>query len=155
MTKSGYKPLVERLVQNLPFFVWAKFRLLLGDKCKYVNPTRLGTAWRKYNDLNIKASILSGQLPRHATIVLPHPGTAHVSNHTGLSYTKYHLTYLLPIPHPRDLRLPHLLLKLQNSIHKRFTCRRASRNINVHRNNSITTSHNTVRVVVVSTPVCT
>lgn len=50
----------------------------------------------------------------------------------------------LPIPHPRNLSMPHLFLQLKNSIHERLTRRRTTRNINIHRHNPIATPSHTI-----------
>lgn len=62
---------------------------------------------------------------------------------------------LLPVPHPCNLRMPHLLLQLEHTIHERLSCWRTSRNVNINWNNSITSSCNTVTVVVISTTIRT
>lgn len=52
--------------------------------------------------------------------------------------------YSLPIPHPRNLSMPHLFLQLKNPIHERLTRRRTTGNINIHRHNPITTPSHTI-----------
>ena len=62
---------------------------------------------------------------------------------------------LLPVPHSRDLGMSHLLLQLEDSIHQRFTRRRASRDIDVDGNDTIATAHNRVAIMVISATVRT
>ena len=49
----------------------------------------------------------------------------------------------------------YLLLQLEDTVHQRLACRRASRHIDVHWNDSVATSCNTVAVVIVPASVCT
>ena len=85
---------------------------------------------------------------------------------------------LLPIPHPRDLRMPHLytrvsaflapllpashnysmrvsrettylLLQLKDTKHQRLSRRRTPRHINIHRHNAITPPDNTITIMIV------
>lgn len=60
---------------------------------------------------------------------------------------------LLSVPHPRNLGMPHLLLKLEDTVHKRLTRRRTARHIDIHWHNSVTPSCHAVAVVVVSSTV--
>lgn len=61
---------------------------------------------------------------------------------------------LLPIPHSRDFRMPHLLLKLEDAVHQRFAGRRTAWNVDVHGHYSVATSSHRVAVVIISTAVC-
>ena len=54
-----------------------------------------------------------------------------------------------PIPHPRNLGLPHFLLQLQDPIHECFTCGWASGNINVDRDDPVASPDDTIRVMVI------
>jgi len=69
------------------------------------------------------------------------------------SCTRYPPTHLFPIPHPRDLGMPHLLLQLEDTEHQRLRCRRAARDVDINRDNTIASSRHRVAVVVVSTTV--
>ena len=55
--------------------------------------------------------------------------------------------------HTCDFGVSHLLLQLKDTVHERLTRRRASRNVNVHGYNPITTSGNTVAIVVIAASV--
>jgi hypothetical protein len=59
----------------------------------------------------------------------------------------------LAIPHPRNLRPPDLILQLKDAIQQRLSCRRTPRNINIHRNNAVDSSQDTVAVVIVASAV--
>jgi len=77
------------------------------------------------------------------------------SNHAPFSDIDLnpYTTHLLPVPHPRDLRVPHLLLQLENTVHQCLTCWGASRHVNIDWHDSIASSCNTIAVVVISTAV--
>jgi len=60
---------------------------------------------------------------------------------------------LLPVPHPRNLGMPHLLLQLKNAKHQRLSRRRATGHIDIHWHNPITTPRHTVAVMVVTTTI--
>lgn len=60
---------------------------------------------------------------------------------------------LLAVPHPGNLGMPHLLLKLKDAKHERLSSRRTSRNIDIDWNNPITTTRDAVAVMVVATSV--
>jgi len=62
---------------------------------------------------------------------------------------------LLSVPHSGDLGMPHLLLQLENAVHQSLAGRWASRHINIHRHDSVTSSRHTVRIVVVSATIRT
>lgn len=57
---------------------------------------------------------------------------------------------LLPVPHPRDLGMPHFLLQLEDAIHKRLTRWWAAWDIDIHGNDSVATPRHGVTVVIVS-----
>lgn len=61
----------------------------------------------------------------------------------------------LPVPHPSDLGMPHLLLQLEDPIHERFGRGWASRDVDIDRHDPVTTTSNAVTVVVVSASVGT
>lgn len=61
----------------------------------------------------------------------------------------------LPVPNARLSRVPNLPLQLKHAIHQRLRSRRAPRNIDVHWDNPINASNDTVAVVIVSTTVST
>jgi hypothetical protein len=60
---------------------------------------------------------------------------------------------LLPVPHPGNLGVPHLLLQLEDTVHQRLGCGWASRNVNVDRYDPVASSGDRVAVVVVTTSV--
>lgn len=60
---------------------------------------------------------------------------------------------LPPVPHPSNLRLPHLPLQHEDAIHERLASGRAPRHVNVHRHNPITAPHDRVAVVIISSTV--
>lgn len=57
---------------------------------------------------------------------------------------------LLPVPHPRNLRMPHLFLQLEDTIHQRLARRWTSRYIDIHRYNPIASSGHAITVVIVA-----
>ncbi len=59
------------------------------------------------------------------------------------------------IPHSRDLRMPHLLLKLKDAVHQRLAGRRTAWNVDIHRHDSVTTPSHRVTVMIISTAVRT
>lgn len=61
---------------------------------------------------------------------------------------------LLAVPHPGDLGMPHLLLKLEDTKHEGLGGRRATRNVDIHRHDPVTAAGDAVRVVVVAAAVC-
>lgn len=60
---------------------------------------------------------------------------------------------LLPVPHPRDLGMSHLLLQLEDAEHQRFSRRRATRDIDIDWHYSITASCYRVAIVIVSSAI--
>lgn len=58
-------------------------------------------------------------------------------------------SHLLTIPHPRHLRLSHLLLQLKHPIQQGLRRWRTPRHIYVHRNNSIHASHHTITIMII------
>lgn len=64
-------------------------------------------------------------------------------------------TILTAVPHACDSCMSHLLLELEYSIHQCLRCRWASRNINIDRNNPITSSYNRVTVMIVAAAIRT
>jgi len=63
--------------------------------------------------------------------------------------------HLLSVPHPGDLRVPHLLLELKHAVHQSLRSRGAPRHINIHRHNPITTPCNTITIMVISATIRT
>lgn len=61
---------------------------------------------------------------------------------------------LLPIPHSRNLGMPHLLLQLKDPIHQCFASRRTSRDVNINRHYPVATPGNRVAVMIISTAIC-
>jgi hypothetical protein len=61
---------------------------------------------------------------------------------------------LLPVPHPCDLGVPHLLLQLEDTVHQRLSRGGAARHVDVNRHNPVASSCDRVAVVVVTTTVC-
>jgi hypothetical protein len=61
--------------------------------------------------------------------------------------------HLLPVPHPGDLGMPHLLLQLEDTVHERFSGRRASRYVDINWYDPVATSCDRVAVVVVTSSV--
>jgi len=62
---------------------------------------------------------------------------------------------LLPVPHSRNLSMTHLLLQLENTIHQSFRSRRTPGHIDINRHNPITTSCNTITIVIIPATVRT
>lgn len=62
---------------------------------------------------------------------------------------------LLPVPHARNPRLPHLPLQLEDTIHERLAGGRAPRHIDVNGDDAIAAAHDAVAVVVVAAAVGT
>jgi hypothetical protein len=60
---------------------------------------------------------------------------------------------LLPVPHPCDLGMPHLLLQLEDAVHERLSGGRASRDVDVDGHNPVASSCDRVAVVVVASSV--
>jgi len=60
---------------------------------------------------------------------------------------------LLPVPHPGDLGMPHLLLQLEDSVHERLGSRRAAGYVDVYWHDPVASSCDRVAVVVVSSSV--
>ena len=61
----------------------------------------------------------------------------------------------LPIPHPRNLRMPHLLLQLKDAIHERLARGRTPRNIDIHGNDPIAPPRNRIAIMIVPATVGT
>jgi hypothetical protein len=61
---------------------------------------------------------------------------------------------LLPVPHPSDLGMPHLLLQLEDTVHERLSGGWAARHVDIYGYNAVTTSCDRVAVVVVSSSIC-
>ena len=72
-------------------------------------------------------------------ILSPSPTTAH----------------LLPIPHSRNLRIPHLLLQLKDPVHQRLARRRAPRHIYIDRYDPIAPSRDAIAVVIIPSSIRT
>ena len=88
-------------------------------------------------------------------------------------------THSFPVPHPRDPRMPHLLLQLEHAVHQRFSRRRTcksqnvshhptsqpqhgtkesqltTRNINIHRHDPVTAPRHTITIMIVPAPIRT
>ena len=71
------------------------------------------------------------------------------------SKSQYTRQSLPSIPHSRDLRMPHLLLKLKDAVHQRLAGRRTAWNVDIHRHDSVTTPSHRVTVMIISTAVRT
>lgn len=67
----------------------------------------------------------------------------------------HHISSLLPVPHPRDLGLPHLALKLEDAVHKGLGGGRATGDVDVDRYDTVATADDAVAVVVVAATVGT
>jgi len=63
--------------------------------------------------------------------------------------------HLLSVPHSSYLRVPHLLLQLENTVHQRLRCRRTTRHIDIYRHNPITAPSNTITIVIVTATIRT
>jgi hypothetical protein len=60
---------------------------------------------------------------------------------------------LLPVPHPRDLGLPHLPLQLEDAIHKGLGGGRAAGDVDIDGNDAVAAADDAVAVMVVSAAV--
>jgi hypothetical protein len=47
---------------------------------------------------------------------------------------------LLPVPHPGDLGMPHLLLQLEDTVHERLSGGWAARHVDIYGYNAVTSS---------------
>jgi len=56
---------------------------------------------------------------------------------------------LLSVPKNTFPVSSHLTLQLQHPVQECFGCRRAPRNVNINRNNTITSSHDRIRVMII------
>jgi hypothetical protein len=131
---------------------------------------------RKYrgslSDVNtiLRVGISTQKHPRNASSLLNSGGSphAHHSNDSARSScpsltalsTPHHKSkpeshHLLPVPHPRNLRMSHLLLQLENTIHQGLTRWRASRHVDIDWHDSVASSSDAVTVVVVSSAIGT
>ncbi|MCJ1486119.1 hypothetical protein MMC06_006295, partial [Schaereria dolodes] len=61
----------------------------------------------------------------------------------------------LPIPHPSNLGMSHLLLQLKNPIHQRLARRRTPWDVYIHWHDAITSPRHAIAVMVISTPIGT
>jgi hypothetical protein len=61
----------------------------------------------------------------------------------------------LAIPHPRNLCPPDLVLQLENAIKQRLSRRRASRDIDIHGDDTIDSPQDTIAVVIVASAIGT
>jgi hypothetical protein len=62
-------------------------------------------------------------------------------------------SFLLAVPHPGDLGLPHLALKLEDAVHEGLTRWGAAGNIYIDRDDPVATADDAVAVVVVASAV--
>ena len=60
-----------------------------------------------------------------------------------------------PVPHGHCSRSLYLLLQLEYPIQQGLSCGRATRNININRNNLVTPSHHSIGIMVISTTIST
>lgn len=60
---------------------------------------------------------------------------------------------LLPVPHPRDLCLPHLPLQLEDAVHERLAGGRAAGDVDVDGDDAVAAADDAVAVVVVAAAV--
>lgn len=63
------------------------------------------------------------------------------------------ISFLLSVPHSGDLGVPHLSLQLEDTVHQSFTRRGAAGDVYIDGHNSVTATHNTVAVVIVTSSV--
>lgn len=68
---------------------------------------------------------------------------------------RMYIVPLLPVPHSCDLRMPHLLLQLENAVHERLGRWWTSWNINIYGHNPVATSCDRIAVVIISAAVRT
>ena len=90
--------------------------------------------------------------PTSPDILSPIPNSSGLLHFSSCPYATPS-EYLLPIPHPTNLRMPLFFLQLENPIHQRLTRRRATRHIYIHRHNPIASPRHTVTVMIIPTPI--
>jgi len=95
----------------------------------------------------LRTAAFSGLLYRDAIPETPRSSKCSI-NHGGL-------IFLLPVPHPRNLSVPHLLLQLENAKHERLACWWAARNVDIDWHNPITPTRHRVAVVIITATVRT
>lgn len=93
---------------------------------------------------------LQPMLPGHHTLLLHNAISSSSSSNNN---NHHHTTSLLPIPHPRNPRLAHLPLQLEDAIHQRLARRRAARHVDIDGHDAVAAAHDAVAVVVVAAAV--